>query len=104
MNGLYGIWCKLCALFDVIGKICTKVDMVVENNETICNKIEEIVGDPDAPCPDCPAETTEAPLVQEAVASTVAAQETTARVKESAAALKAQFAKSVKKTAEKTAE
>lgn len=99
MNGLYGIWCKLCALFDIIGKICDKVDTVVMNNEEICDKIEEIVGDPDAPCPECPEAIAEEPLVQEAVAATEAAKATTAAIKESADTLKAQFAKATKKEA-----
>lgn len=101
MNGLYGIWCKLCALFDVIGQICEKVDVIVTNNEEICMKIEEIVGDPEAPCPDCPPETATLPLVIEAQESTAVAVATTAAIKLSADTLKAQFAKSTKVATEK---
>jgi hypothetical protein len=98
MNGLYGIWCKLCALFNVIGEICTKVDIVVANNELICDKIEQIVGDPEAPCPECAEEVTTLPLVVEAQESTAKAVATTAAIKVTADALKAQFAKSAKKS------
>lgn len=100
MNGLYGIWCKLCALFDVIGMICSKVDIVITNNEAICDKIEEIVGDPNAECPECP-EPVEGGAVAQEIIRTEEVKQVTAQIQESAAALKAQFSKTVTKAAEK---
>ena len=96
MNGLYGIWCKLCALFNVIANICVMVDNAVANNTTICNLIDQIVGDPNADCPDCDPDPLATPLVEKAKASTVVAKETTAKVIASAVALKAQFAETTK--------
>ena len=63
-NGLFGIWCKICAMFNSIIMLCQSISVLATNLTTISmnnvlikDKIEALVGDPDADCPDCPPPT-----------------------------------------------
>lgn len=76
---------KLCTTFDLIDQICAKNDELAMVNEALCDKIDDLVGDPDAECPPCPEAT---PLVEEAVAQTAAIKEVTAAVAVKTVAIK----------------
>lgn len=99
MNGLYGIWCKLCALFNVIGRLCDKVDAVIANNELICECINEIVGDPNAECLPCTEAEVGGAVANEQI-RTEEVRVVTAQIQASAVALKAQFTKAAERAAE----
>lgn len=101
MNGLFGIWCKLCELAKIVAMLCDNLSTIVSNNELISNsnveikdKIVALVGDPNAPCPECPPPGEE---VIAAMEDTTAAQAVTTMMQEQTAAL------IVKATAVKTA-
>lgn len=87
---------KLCEQFDIIDQLCAKNDELASNNEAICDKIEQLVGDPDGECPECPEAT---PLVEEAVAQTAAIKEVTATVAVKTLAVKTALTRTAKKEA-----
>lgn len=74
----------LCEQSNLISTLCDQHTTIVDQNEDICEKISELVGDPDAPCPEC--EVTEP--VEEAVAQTAAIKEVTVKVQAEATAIK----------------
>ncbi len=84
---------KLCETFDLVDQMCAKNDELAAINEALCDKIDELVGDPDAECPPCP-EPTE--LVEEAVAQTEAIKQVTAAVAVKTTAIKTALARTTK--------
>jgi len=91
MNGLFGIACLLCNLSAAVTDMCSKFVTLTMINNALCDKINMILGDPDAACPEClPAEAgsqAEADIAS-AQADTAAAQEVTATLQASVAAVK----------------
>ena len=110
MNGLFGLWCKICELANITGRICTKIDTIVMNNTVLCEKIDMLVGDPDAECPECPEDLGERAEqnIAAAEASTATAVATTAQIRETALAIKSKLGKAEQRkeaaAADKTAE
>lgn len=91
MNGLFGILCLLCKLSAAVTAMCAKFVTLTMINNAICDKITEIVGDPDADCPECPPPvegTPEAENLASAEADTEAAQAVTATLQASVTKIK----------------
>jgi hypothetical protein len=99
---IFNIWCKLCALAQSLMLLCqnlsilnTNLTTISMNNVILKEKITTLVGDPDAPCPDCPPPTEEVVaqqgVTQQMVETTEMVQAATAAIKEQTAAIKSKL-------------
>ena len=82
---LFCIHDLICAQQAKINALCEINDTLAANNEALCDKVDQLVGDPDAECPPCPEPTA---IVEEAVTQTAAIKEVTTAIQVKTLAVK----------------